>query len=314
MTPVIIIGAGMAGLACARTLADAGRAHVVLDKGRGIGGRVATQRAGNLQFDHGAQYVNAHGAGFASVLEAQQTAGTLAGWADGTGRTHRVGVPGMSALPKALGSGLDIRQNTEVLRLTPDAGGWLLHLADGTLPATKVVVTVPAPQVASLLGADYPLVAALGAVQLAPCLTLMAAVPGPAPFLTRKDTDDPLSWIAQDSAKPGRPQGHGALWVAQAGAAFSMAHLEDDPATLTARMLPLLCDRLGASHDTVTHASTHRWRYARVTQPLGQPFLCSDDASLYLGGDWCLGGRIEAAWDSGTAIAVDLLAQAERVG
>jgi predicted NAD/FAD-dependent oxidoreductase len=314
MTPVIIIGAGMAGLACARRLADAGMAPVVLDKGRGIGGRVATRRAGDLQFDHGAQYVNARGAGFASVLDGLENAGALAGWADGTGRTPTVGVPGMSALPKALGAGLDIRQNTQVLRLVPDAGGWLLHLADGTLPAAKVVVTVPAPQVASLLGADHPLVAPLGAVQLAACLTLMAAVAGPAPFATRRDPDDPLSWIAQDSTKPGRPQGHGALWVTQAGAAFSMAHLKDDPATLTARMLPLLCERLGAPRAAVTHASTHRWRYARVTQPLGQPFLCSDDASLYLGGDWCLGARIEAAWDSGTAIATDLLAQAERVG
>jgi hypothetical protein len=73
-------------------------------------------------------------------------------------------------------------------------------------------------------------------------------------------------------------------------------------------MLPLLCDRLGAPLAAVTHASTHRWRYARVTHPLGQPFLRSDDASLYLGGDWCLGARIEAAWDSGIAIAADLLA------
>ncbi|WP_022705604.1 NAD(P)/FAD-dependent oxidoreductase [Pseudorhodobacter ferrugineus] len=309
MTPVIIIGAGIAGLACARRLADAGMAPVVLDKGRGIGGRVATRRAGDLQFDHGAQYVNAHGTGFASVLAALERAGTLAGWADGTGRTHSVGVPGMSALPKALGAWLDIRQNAQVLRLVPDAGGWLLHLADGTLRASRVVVTVPAPQVAALLGADHPLVAALGAVQLAPCLTLMAAVAGPAPFLTRKDTDDPLSWIAQDSAKPGRPQAEGALWVAQAGAAFSAAHLDDDPATLTNRMLHLLCDGLGATPTSIIYASTHRWRYARVTQALGKPFLCSNNGSLYLGGDWCLGPRIEAAWDSGTAIAADLLAR-----
>ena len=72
MTPVIIIGAGMAGLACARKLADAGITPVVLDKGRGIGGRVATRRVGDLQFDHGAQFVNAHGAGFATVLAALQ--------------------------------------------------------------------------------------------------------------------------------------------------------------------------------------------------------------------------------------------------
>lgn len=309
MTPVIIIGAGMAGLACARRLADAGMAPVVLDKGRGIGGRVATRRAAECQFDHGAQYVNAHGAGFGAVLDALERAGTLAGWSDGTGRTFGVGVPGMSAIPKALGAGLDIRQNAQVARLEQDAGGWLLYLADGTMRADRVVVTVPAPQVAALLGADHPLVTALGPVQIDPCLTLMAAVAAPAPFITRRDADDPLSWISQDNTKPGRPQGDAALWVAQAGAAFSAAHLEDDPATLTARMLPLLCDRLGASPATVTHATTHRWRHARVTQALGHPFLCSIDGSLYLGGDWCLGARVEAAWDSGTAIGTDLMAR-----
>ena len=309
MMPVIIIGPGIAGLVCARKLADAGMAPLVLDKGRGIGGRVATRRSGDVQFDHGAQYVNGPGTGFSSVLAALEKAGTLTVWADGMGRTHKVGVPGMSALPKALGAGLDIRQNTQVLCLVPDAGGLLLHLADGTFRAASVVATVPAPQVAALLGADHPLVADLDAVRIAPCLTLMAAVAGPAAFTTRKNADDPLAWIAQDSAKPGQPQKHGALWVAQASEAFSTAHLEDDPATLTARMLPLLCDRLGISAATVTHASTHRWRYARVTQPLGQSFLCSDDGRLYLGGDWCLGARIEAAWDSGTTIAADLLAR-----
>jgi hypothetical protein len=46
-----------------------------------------------------------------------------------------------------------------------------------------------------------------------------------------------------------------------------------------------------------------------VTQALGLPFLRSPDASLHLGGDWCIGARVEAAWDSGTAIADDILAR-----
>jgi predicted NAD/FAD-dependent oxidoreductase len=59
----------------------------------------------------------------------------------------------------------------------------------------------------------------------------------------------------------------------------------------------------------VIHAAAHRWRYARVTAPLGQPFLRDASGSLYLGGDWCIGPRVEAAWTSGAAIADDLLAQ-----
>ena len=66
MIAAVIIGSGISGLACARTLAAAGLVPVVLDKGRGIGGRVATRRVGAMQFDHGAQYVTAqkpwHGA------------------------------------------------------------------------------------------------------------------------------------------------------------------------------------------------------------------------------------------------------------
>lgn len=302
---IVIIGSGMAGLACARRLADAGLAPIVLDKGRGIGGRVATRRIGDLRFDHGAQYVNAHGAEFAAVLSGL----SVASWQDGTGHAHSVGVPGMSAIPKALGAGLDIRQGMQVTRLQQDGDGLLLRLKVGTLRAARVVVTVPAPQVAELLGEDHPLVAALSAVRLAPCLTLMAAVVANAPFVTRKDADAPLSWIAQDSAKPARPKGAATCWVAQAGEAFSMAHLEQTPAEMAALMLPLLCDQLGVTPDRVTHAAAHRWRYARVTQALGQPFLRSPDATLYLGGDWCIGPRVEAAWTSGIAMANDILAK-----
>ncbi|MBC7480115.1 MAG: FAD-dependent oxidoreductase [Pseudorhodobacter sp.] len=302
---IVIIGSGMAGLACARRLADTGQAAIVLDKGRGMGGRVATQRVGDWQFDHGAQYVNAHGAGFAAALARL----SVAGWQDGTGRSHSVGVPGMSAIPRALGVGLDVRQGVQVTGLQQDGDGWVVQLGGSLLRAARVVVTVPAPQVSGLLGVDHPLVAVLAPVRLAPCLTLMAATTGPAPFITRQDGDDPLSWIAQDSAKPGRPQGPDTQWVAQAGEAFSLAHLENSPEEIAALMLPLLCDQLGVAPDRVTHAAAHRWRHARVTQALGQPFLRSPDATLYLGGDWCIGPRVEAAWTSGTAIADAILAQ-----
>ena len=302
---IVIIGSGLAGLACARRLAEAGLTPIVLDKGRGIGGRVATRRVGDLQFDHGAQFVNAHGAGFAAVLGGL----SVQGWQDGRGRTHSVGVPGMSAIPMALEAGLDIRQGVAVTGLRQDGDGWLLDLQGGPLRASRVVVTVPAPQVAGLLGAAHPLVAELAPVRLAPCLTLMAAVTAAAPFITRQDSGDPLSWIAQDSAKPGRPKGAGTLWVAQAGEAFSREHLEKTQEEIAALMLPLLCDRLGVTPGLVTHAAAHRWRYARVTQALGQPFLRSPDGTLYLGGDWCIGPRVEAAWTSGTAIADDILAR-----
>ena len=310
-TQTVIIGAGMAGLACAQALAVAGHAPLILDKGRGLGGRMATRRVtlagGEASFDHGAQYVAARSPEFAQFLAALPDAAAV--WADGAARPHHVGLPGMSGLPRAMARGQVVRQGVEVTALRPVAGGWQIAAGAQDIAATRVVLTVPAPQVAALLGgADHPLAAPLADVAMAPCLTLMAAFPSdaPRPFVSRTSEDHPLAWIGQDSTKPGR-SGHVTTWVAQAGPDWSTAYLDDDRQAIAARMLPLLCDAIGADPACALYAAAHRWRYARVTAPLGRPFLRSDDGGLYLGGDWCLGPRVEAAWQSGRAIARAML-------
>ena len=52
---VLIIGAGLAGLACARRLTNAGLACTVLEASDGIGGRVRTDRVEGFQLDRGFQ-------------------------------------------------------------------------------------------------------------------------------------------------------------------------------------------------------------------------------------------------------------------
>jgi len=310
VTRTLVIGAGMAGIACARTLHEAGRPVRVVDKGRGLGGRLATRRAdtpaGPLQFDHGAQYVTARDPDFAALLDGTRSAAV---WDDGAAHPHHVGLPGMSGLPRGLVGGLDISAGVEVTALSRTEGAWRAMTRDTVIEAGRVVLTVPAPQVAPLIGWDNPLVPPLRGVRMTPCLTLMAAFPAtsPTPFVTREPTEGPLSFIAHDNSKPQRPGG-AVTWVAQASPGWSEAYLEADRQEIARRMLPLLCAATGAAPASALHAEAHRWRYARVTVPLGRAFLRDCDGALYLGGDWCLGPRVEAAWQSGTAIAGDILA------
>lgn len=309
---ITIIGAGMAGLACARRLVRAGHRPLVLDKGRGIGGRMATRRAtlaeGEVSFDHGAQYLTARDPGFAADLH--NLGAACVRWDDGADSPRLVGVPGMSGLPRAMAAGLNVRLGAQVTAVRAKLDGWQLDIDAASIETRHLVMTVPAPQAAALLGDDHPLHNRIAGVAMAPCLTLMAAFPAdaPRPFRSRAADDHPLAWIAQDSSKPGRT-GTLTTWVAQASVAWSEQHLEDTSEIIACCMLPMLAEVIGVAPQSALYAAAHRWRYARTVAPLGEPFLRNHDGTLHVGGDWCVGARVEAAWASGTAIADAMIAQ-----
>jgi hypothetical protein len=135
---------------------------------------------------------------------------------------------------------------------------------------------------------------------------MVALVQGPSMSLAgRRPEEGPFSWIARDSSKPDRQGGQ--CWVAHAAPDWSQTHLEETSEVVVAELLPEFCAELGIDVDQVAYADAHRWRYARVTRPLGRPFLRDEDGLIYAAGDWCLGPRIEAAWQSGIQLADDLL-------
>lgn len=308
MGETIIIGSGMAGITCARTLADAGQPVRVLDKGRRMGGRMATRSvrtaAGDLTFDHGAQYLRPRDPEFAQAL-AQAGARW---WPDEGDNGRKVGVPGMSCVPRKLADGLAVSQQAEVTSIAWRDGSWQLGTTNTAVKASRVIVTIPAPQVTCLFDHALPFAADLARVVMEPCLTLMAAFPvdSPRPYASRLDRTHPLTWIAQDSNKPERTR-KAVTWVAQASPRFSGDHLEATPDDIAARMLSLLADELSIDPALATYARVHRWRYAQTSTPLGQPYLRTDDRTLYVGGDWCLGPCAEDAWQSGRAMARDIL-------
>ena len=58
MTDAIVIGAGLAGLQCARVLTAGGRSVRVLEASDGIGGRVRTDLVDGFRLDRGFQLLN----------------------------------------------------------------------------------------------------------------------------------------------------------------------------------------------------------------------------------------------------------------
>jgi len=318
---IAVIGAGLAGLTCARTLADAGRRVTVFDKARGPAGRMSTRREGADAFDHGAQYFTVRDLRFEHAVTEWAAAGIAAEWKGRLVMLDRgstvpalpaarwVGTPGMNAIPKHLAATLDVRCPVRVDRLEPASGGWRLRgdVGAGDSEFGAVVVAVPAVQALPLLAPASGLVAQANRVYLRPCWAVMLAFEEPLDI--RFDgafvEQSPLAWIARNASKPGRPPRE--TWVLHASAAWSEAHLEAEPGRVVNDLLAAFGAATGLGRVEPTTAVAHRWRYAMVADPLGTG--CFLDADLQLGvcGDWCVSARVEGAYLSGLAMAERLL-------
>lgn len=315
---IAIIGAGIAGLACADALRAQGWQPAIFEKSRGIGGRAATRQSRRgWQFDHGAQYVTAHGDAFRRYLETALAGGAAASWsplrATGVpsgGPPWYVGAPAMNALAAPLAAGLDIRFDTEIVAVEQTPAGWRLHTGDGDVATVdRIVCTAPAPQTRQLLQPHGAFDDALAAVDIAPCWAVMAAFEAPvdAGFEAWRGEDAVLAWIARDDAKPGRSRNANS-WIIHAGPAWSRANLEADREAVAAQLIGEFGRVVGGPLPGIAYIEAHRWRYAMTQTPLGAPFLVSADGTLMAGGDWCLGARVEFAFGSGRAIAAALRA------
>jgi predicted NAD/FAD-dependent oxidoreductase len=319
---VAVIGAGVAGLTAARNLARAGWDVVVFEKARGVGGRTSTRRSEATAFDHGAQYFTCRTDAFAHQVEDWCRRGVAAAWcapikilgggvSSATREESRryVGVPGMSALARDLAKELTVECGRRIARIEGSATRWILIAEEGAkFPGfDTVVVAMPAPQAVPLL-ASAPRLAELAAgVEMQPCHAVLVTFPHPLEieFGGAFVSEPPLAWVARTASKPGRPGAES--WVLHAGPEWSARHLEEPSENVAEALLGAFGDAMGRELPTASSCSTHLWRFARTTQPLGPPFLWDADQRLAVCGDWTHGARVEDAFTSGELLSRAML-------
>jgi renalase len=321
----IVVGAGISGLLAAKALKGEGWDVTVLDKGRGVGGRMATRRVGGGTFDHGAQFFTVRNDRFSGLVEGWLSAGAAAEWsrgfADAEGRPNEDGHPryrgarGMTSIPKHVAGGLDVRTGERAVRVDTDDDGWEVTCESGLrLEGYALVLAMPVPQALDLASSgSYGLPdrarSQLEAVSYDPCLALMVLldgptqVPGPGGMQIK---DEPLDWIGDNQRK-----GISALpaITIHAGPRWSSEHFEDDEREVTRHLISLAGDRLGTElAPAVVATSLARWRYSWVTNPHPEPFFAAlEDPSLLFCGDAFGQPKVEGAALSGLAVADYLL-------
>jgi renalase len=321
----VVVGAGISGLLAAKTLTENGWTVTILDKSRGVGGRMATRRVGRGNFDHGAQFFTVRGERFAGLVEDWLGAGVAAEWtcgfADSEGRPNEDGYPryrgdeGMISIPKYISRGLDVRTGEGVVRVDDIEDGWEIVCESGSRVAgDALVLTAPVPQALDLASSgSYSLPDGarrhLEAVSYDPCLALMVLLDGstrvPEPG-GMQIKGEPLDWIS-DNRRKGISEAPAV--TVHAGPEWSRSHFEDDEMEITESMISRAGDHLGTDFaSAVVETSLARWRYSWVTNPHPEPcLLASYDPPLLFCGDAFGQPKVEGAALSGLAAADRLL-------
>lgn len=315
---VAIVGAGLAGITVARELSRIARV-CVFEKSRGLGGRMATRRAGDHEFDHGAQFFTSRSPEFQQLLHGPDIAATVRPWQPKVvtlepGKKpfkrpwfedHYVAVPRMNLLVKTLAADLQVRVDTRVSDVVASGPRWQLVAESGEQLGEFdwVVSAAPAAQAAALLPAVFIPLDILRRARFSPCFALMIGLPGlPNPgFDCAVVRDSPLAWLAMNHSKPGRPET--ACLVAQSDNQWAADHVDDDPQQLQQQLQRSVEDLTGIDTGAAEYLALHRWLYARVEEPAaGEGFLLDREHQLAACGDWCVGNRVEDAFTSGAAL------------
>lgn len=311
--PVAIIGAGLAGLACARQVSKSGKAVVIFDKARGPGGRLASRRRLSTTFDIGAQFLTASQPAFSKQLSQWEQAGCLASWDLDPAKAAWVGSPRMSALTRHFSQGLNLISSTAISFIQPaDNQQWSLIDTQGKQwgPFSQIVIATPASQA-------LPLVESL-APQLSQQLVHVQEEPIWAAYFAVKPSSGPekncyqpavsaLRRASRLNTKPGQTYPL-ERWVVEATPEWSLQHLHLTQAEVAQRLFQVWANDIAAGQVPKPQLlEAHRWLYGQARKHLDAGYLADDHQQIFVCGDFCLGSSAEAAWLSG-----DQLGQALR--
>lgn len=311
----IVIGGGITGLITATILQRKGIEVTILDKGRGIGGRLATRRIDRDEptegvFDYGTQYFSIEHPKLRPWIDDWQKKGVIKEWfRNNRNQIRYCGTNGTRDIAKYLARDLNVRTSSRVVRVSYD-GQWLVEIeGDRSYQGDVLVMTPPVPQSLALLdisGITLPpdIRSSLEQISYYSCIAVLASLEKhssiPAPGGVALE-DESLIWLA-DNYQKGISTTHAV--TLHATPKFSETHWDSDDAEIADKLFTAASKYLNSA---VTKYQVHRWRYSLPKTFYSEPCLTIPELSLFMAGDAFVAPKIAGAMLSGIAVAESIL-------
>lgn len=302
----LVVGSGISGLVCATELTAAGKSVLVVDKGRGPGGRMSTRRMAGGRLDHGAQYFTVRDERFQKYVDKWLSAGIVREWfrhlpedSDPNGYPRYCGIDGMSSVPKALAAKLSVALSEQVIELVKDVDCWVARTASGdAFSGRHLVLSAPLPQSLALLdttGLDYAGEAThkLKQIQYEKGLATLLVLEGPsgldAPGGIKVESPI-LTWIGDNQMK-GISTDVSTVTL-HATAEFADKHWDSTNEVRGPLMIEAARPFITAE---VVESTCHRWGFTTVNQSWPDRYFHNEGLRFTLIGDAFGEPRVEGA-------------------
>lgn len=310
MKDVIVLGGGASGCICANILSQAGYVVTVVEKGRGVGGRMATRRMEGARIDHGAQFMTVRHPHMQGFLSKWLDDRVVCPWYDQVpgredlpaGVRYR-GADGMTAPVKALAQSSLIEKNFFVENIKRHEK-WVVTERMGEqreLRADHLVVTFPAPQILELFersafSLDSETMNSLREITYTRCIALLGLLDRPSSLSVPGTLTHPVAevdWVSDNQVKGVSEK---PAFTLHASDSYSQRFWDSPDEQRCPFLIEIAEESLGAK---VMQWNSHRWGFAKPVVTFGATHYHSDSHSLTLAGDGFGGERIENAFLSG---------------
>jgi renalase len=330
MHDVIVIGAGVAGLECARGLKKSGADVLVVDRSDKPGGRCATRTFDGQPADYGPLFIHGRDARFLAAVTEAAGVQKLPDWpvrrigrgspcqpdAYAPNESRMALIRGINSFPQSLAAGLPLKLRTQVASIQSIKGGMRVVSTTGEKREARDIVLAMAleqtvPFVTSLPESQgrEGILALLRLFISLPCLTVIAGYPPGAARLDfdiqYPEEDHALMLVSNESSK--RPESAQIIMTFQAAPRWSREHMDAPKDQWAKELLAAAARRLGPWAASPEWTHIHRWKYSRLDRAneLAGPLeLKVGDSRIGIAGDlFSPGGGVQAAWLSGGKLA-----------
>lgn len=318
----IIVGAGISGLTVASILSENGKSVLVVDKGRQVGGRMASRRIGDIRFDHGAQHFRAKSKEFMEFVSYAKESSVVKDW-EALNKEFQlkppcyIGRDGMTSLPKLMASKLNVLLSEKVTKINCSNSTVKVKTeSEKVFQSQGIILTAPLFQSLALipndLFKDNDLKSELLDYGYYKTIAVLLAFEKELSFFDKiggiKDPTNTISWIASNTQKGISKKT--ALTI-HFNYDFSESNFEENEKKLIELAIFELKDilkELPKSISSFIYSKVHRWRYSSPKKIFEEPFLKTNEGpSVYLAGDIFGGSRVEGGFISGLKLGEHII-------